>query len=279
MPVNLVFVRHGQTEGNVARELSKQGDPSLWTPEFRQRPPRLWRLTDRGIDQAKAAGKWIRANIGTHFDRYITSEYPRAKETAGHLGLPDAEWEEEFYLRERQWGPMESMPEGERQEKYKVELEKRKEDSFFWRPPHGESQAEVCERVDWVLYNLHRQNTGGSAIVVCHEDVMWAVVARLERLSQERWQALRSSDDPRDRIHNGQVLHYARKDPLTGRTSSDYDWVRSVNPYDTGLSRNEWVKIERPTYSNDELLSRVEAFPRLIDHLAAQAELPRQEPS
>jgi NAD+ kinase len=264
MPATVVLVRHGETEGNVARELSKKGDKSLWSDEFRQRPGRLWRLTDLGIQQATAAGAWICKNVGKHFDRYITSEYPRAKETAGHLNLPDAKWEEEFYLRERHWGPLENLPEDERWDTYKDELEKRKADSFYWRPPHGESQAEVCERVDWVLYNLHQENAGGTVIVVCHEDVIWAVRARFEGFSQERWHEMRSSGDPRDRIHNGQVLIYDRRDPATGRLGPDYEWTRSVCPYDTGLSRNNWERIVRPTYTNEDLIRRVEAVPRLI---------------
>jgi NAD+ kinase len=264
MPVDLVLVRHGETEGNLARQLSKQGDKRLWTPEFRERPGRLWRLTDRGIEQAQAAGRWICANIGVDYDRYITSEYLRAKETAGHLGLPAAEWEEEFYLRERLWGPLENLPEDERWDTYKEELEKRKSDSFYWRPPHGESQAEVCERVDWVVYNLHRECAGGRVIAVSHEDVLWAVRARFERFSQERWQEMRASEDPRDRIHNGQVLHYSRRNPENDEISSNYDWLRSVCPYDPGLSHNEWQKIERPRFSNEALLERVAATKRLI---------------
>lgn len=265
MPVDLVLVRHGQTEGNLARERSKQGDKSLWTPEFRQRPGRLWRLTDLGIEQAQAAGRWIRENLDAHFARYITSEYPRAKETAGHLGLPQARWEEEFYLRERLWGPLENLPEDERWERYQDELNKYKIDSFYWRPPHGESMAEVSERVDWVLYSLHRESAGGSVIAVCHEDVMWAVRARLEELSQERWQEVKLSSDPRDRIHNGQVITYTRRNPSTGEICPDYRWTHSVCPYDPSLSRNEWETIERPRYSNDELLARVAAVPRMID--------------
>lgn len=265
MPVELVLVRHGQTEGNLARERSKKGDKGLWTPEFRERPGRLWRLTDLGIEQAKAAGSWVCENMDPHFSRYITSEYPRAKETAGHLGLPEAEWEEEFYLRERLWGPLENLPEDERWERYREELNRHKADSFYWRPPHGESMAEVCERVDWVLYTLHQECAGGSVIAVCHEDVMWAVRARLERLSQERWQALKLSGDPRDRVHNGQVISYTRRDPSTGEVCPDYRWTLSVCPYDSSLSRNEWERIEQPRYSNAELLARVSANPRLIE--------------
>ena len=278
MPATLVLVRHGETEGNVARELSKRGDKSLWSEEFRQRSGRLWRLTDLGIQQARTAGAWICSNVGTHFDRYITSEYLRAKETAGHLNLPDAKWEEEFYLRERHWGPLENLPEDERWDQYEDELEKRKTDSFYWRPPHGESQAEVCERVDWVLYKLHRENAGGTAIVVCHEDVIWAVRARFEGFSQERWHEMRSLGDPKDRIHNGQVLIYDRRDPTTGRLGPDYQWTRSVCPYDTRLSRNEWERIARPTYTNEDLIRRVEAIPRIITGVGIRPAIERTLP-
>ena len=92
MLVELVLVRHGRSEGNEAREQSKQGDNSPYTPEFRARGNREWRLTDLGIAQATAAGRWIREHISPAFSRYYTSEYLRARETAGHLGLPSASW-------------------------------------------------------------------------------------------------------------------------------------------------------------------------------------------
>jgi len=125
--------------------------------------------------------------------------------------------------------------------------------------------AEVCERVDWVLYSLHRESAGGSVIAVCHEDVMWAVRARIEQLSQERWQELKLSDDPRDRVHNGQVIVYTRRDPSTGEVGPGYRWTLSVCPYDSDLSRNRWERIEQPRYSNEDLLARVAAIPRLIE--------------
>jgi len=76
MPIDLVLVRHGQTEGNLARERSKREDKSLWTAEFRERPGRLWRLTDLGIGQAQAAGAWIRENLDPRFSRYTPRSTP-----------------------------------------------------------------------------------------------------------------------------------------------------------------------------------------------------------
>src|SRR3989338_6760651 len=92
LPIDLIFIRHGQSEGNVANKASRKGDNSFFTPEFRDRHSRSFRLTDKGISQAKAAGKWIRKNIPMPFDRFYVSDYVRAKETAACLDLEAAQW-------------------------------------------------------------------------------------------------------------------------------------------------------------------------------------------
>ena len=38
MPLILVLVRHGQSEGNVASKYSRKGDDTLFTSEFLARP-------------------------------------------------------------------------------------------------------------------------------------------------------------------------------------------------------------------------------------------------
>jgi hypothetical protein len=69
-PLELVLVRHGQSEGNEAVARSQHGDLSAYTPEFKNKHSSTYRLTDKGIQQAKVAGQWIRENIGEKFDRY-----------------------------------------------------------------------------------------------------------------------------------------------------------------------------------------------------------------
>lgn len=69
-PLELVLVRHGQSEGNEAVARSQRGDLSAYTPEFKNKHSSTYRLTDKGIEQAKVAGQWIRENIGDKFDRY-----------------------------------------------------------------------------------------------------------------------------------------------------------------------------------------------------------------
>jgi len=62
------------------------GDLSAYTPDFQKKHSSSYRLTDKGIAQAKVTGEYLRKKIGNHFDRYYTSEYVRAMETAALLG-------------------------------------------------------------------------------------------------------------------------------------------------------------------------------------------------
>ena len=265
MPVDLVLVRHGRSEGNEAREQSKRGDSSAYTDQFRVRRNREWRLTDLGIAQARAAGAWIGHHVAPTFSRYYTSEYLRARETAGHLGLPEACWVQDILLRERSWGRADFvMPESERYELFAAELSARREDPCYWRPPEGESLAEVCLRVERVLARLTRECPGGSCVVVTHEDVMWAARFMLERMTQQQWRVLLLSDDPCDKIHNGQVLHYTRRDPLSGDCADTFSWVRSACPCDRSRGREEWRRIEPARFTNDELLADVATVERLV---------------
>lgn len=80
------------------------GDHSLYSGAFLKRHSSLWRLTDRGRDQAVSAGQWLRENLGQPpIYRYYVSEYIRAMETAGLMNLPNAKWFVEVQLRERDW--------------------------------------------------------------------------------------------------------------------------------------------------------------------------------
>jgi NAD+ kinase len=263
MPLDLVLVRHGESEGNVAFGLSRQGDHSHYTPEFLARHSSRWRLTDKGVAQAHNAGDWLRRNLAESFDRYYVSEYLRAMETAAHLGFQGARWFCEFYLRERDWGALDVMSFEERRQRYGDELRRRELDTFFWAPPAGESLANMCLRIDRVLDTLHRECADRRVLIVCHGEVMWGFRVRLERMSQERYRELDQSREPQVKIHNCQVLHYTRRDPTTGVLGAHLNWVRSVCPWDSTLSSNEWQGIRRPSYANDDLRAVAEKSPRL----------------
>jgi NAD+ kinase len=266
MPVDLVLVRHGESEGNYAYGLSYRGDHRYFEPgsPFLQRHGSKWRLTEQGRQQAVTAGAWLRTNVAHVFDRYYAAEYLRAMETAGHLGFAEARWYCEFYLRERDWGKFDVMSIEQRKREYADDMRRRELDRFFWTPPDGESMATLCLRVERVLNTLHRECADKRVLIVCHGEVMWAFRVRLERMSQHRYQELDYSQDPFDKIHNCQILHYTRRDPATGTVTAYLNWLRSVCPWDLARSSNHWTTIQRPRYSNDDLLALVERTPPLI---------------
>lgn len=265
MPRDLLLVRHGESEGNVAAKQSRLGDHSYFTPEFKARHSSSWRLTDRGVEQARAAGSWIRTNGGLSFDRYYTSEYVRAQETAALLELPDAIWYREYYLRERDWGELDRISFQERSERFAAALERREIDGFYWKPPNGESLPDLSLRIDRVLSTLARECAEKRVIIVCHGEVMWIFRVRLERMSQRRFGELDLSTDPLDRIHNCQILHYTRANPDTGEIRPYFDWMRSVCPWDDSLSPNAWCPIVRPKARNEDLVRDVNAVTRTIN--------------
>lgn len=264
MPINLVLVRHGESEGNVANKLSRAGDHSAFSEEFKKRHSSFWRLSERGRQQAIAAGEWIRENIKDRFDRYYVSEYLRAMETAALLGLENAVWYRDFFLRERGWGHLEVISQEERLFRFEEEMWRYDRDGFFWTPPGGESMADVCVRLHWILNTLHRECSDKSVVIVCHGEVMWNFRVRLERLTQQKFCELENSKNPYDKIYNCQILHYTRRDPDTGALAENLNWFRSVCPTDLSLSSNIWQEIERPRFTNEDLLRDTEKIPRLV---------------
>ncbi|KYQ92772.1 phosphoglycerate mutase domain-containing protein [Tieghemostelium lacteum] len=273
-PYELVLVRHGQSEGNEAQARSKKGDLSAYTPEFKEKHSSVYRLTDKGILQAKIAGKWVKENIAEVFDRYYTSEYVRAMETASLLGLPEAKWLTEIQLRERDKGKMDNISWTEKNEKFAHDLELRKRDSFFWAPPSGESIADICQRVEHTFATLRRECANKRVIIVCHGEIMWAFRVRLERLSQIRFHQLQSSKDPRDQIHNTTILWYSRVHPKTGEINPYFRYLRMVCPWKPEYSAPGWLEFERPVYTNEELMTSVRSVPRFVNNTEKELSQP-----
>jgi len=181
MPIDLVLVRHGQSEGNLAQAKSKKGDHSFWSPEFSQRPSSMYRLTKKGVEQAKAAGAWIKDNISARFDRYYCSEYIRAMETSAYLEFENAEWFSEFYLREQDMGVLSGKSSQQRKDEYAHELARRDRDAFYYAPPGGESIAECALRVEKWISSLRQNAAGMKCIAVCHGNIMKAIRLRIEK--------------------------------------------------------------------------------------------------
>jgi NAD+ kinase len=268
LPIDLILVRHGQSEGNVAARLAEEGNHDGYKAIKQGRHSRSYRLSSKGREQAKIAGLWLQKEFtkdGKTFDRFVVSEYTRAMETAALLGLPDAVWYRSFYLTEREWGDLENITEQEREEKFKDALEMRAIEPFFWQPPNGESFAELCLRLDRVLNTLHRECGNMRVIIVCHGEVMRAFRVLLERMPQQRFKEIYESKAKEDGIHNCEVFHYSRRNPKTQEIEEHANWFRRVRPTDEPIWETGWQEIIRPKYTNDALLEIVEQTPSMIE--------------
>lgn len=263
MPIDLILVRHGESEGNAARRHSAAGDHSAFTEEFCSRHSSRLRLTDRGREQAAVAGDWLKRNVGERFDRCLVSGYLRAMETAGLLELPDSIWYQEFYLRERDMGLFEIMSEDDKKTKYPEAYRQYSFDPFYWTPPNGESIAQLCLRIDRVLHTLHRECSDKRVLIVGHGLVMWAFMVRIERLTPTQFLKRSQSQDITEQIRNCQIIHYTRRNPQGGQLASRVEWVRSVCPWEPQQGGN-WRTISRPTFTNDQLLEAAESSARII---------------
>lgn len=273
MPNHFVLVRHGESEGNYVREAFKEGregDLAYLIYQFRERPGYEWRLTPKGVEQANAAGKWMKEHIiGKYglpgFDRYFYSPHRRTVETAGHLGIPDAEWRINRMLRERSWGLMENLTdENEHKQHYPDNYKWMLRDRLNWAPPGGESIAQVADvRVRGVLDTVHRDHDAKNIDSVCcstHGEWIWAARLVLGYMFNEEWQA--AKDDPLEKIRNCQVVHFTRLDPITTKPAPYLRWMRSVCPWQDS-SEGQWKELSRRTLTNEEMITTAEQLPRM----------------
>lgn len=265
MPVDLFLVRHGQSEGNLALEAAKHGDTSWMTEEYQQRIAADYRLSTLGREQAVGAGRWIRdwmtdRNVD-RFDRFYCSPFARARETAALLGVPNAEWQLEPLLRERDFGLWEGRSRSDVAKRFPLSAEAKERNRFLWRPDGGESTPDLDMRAREVLATLAREMSQQRVMVVTHEDVMWAFRFRLEKMTVERW--IETQDDDDHDIVNCGILHYTRlsDDSPASAIEEKFCRVRVVDPLNPDAAK--WHPITRPRFTDAELLEQLNGIPPL----------------
>jgi len=261
MPKNLFLVRHGQSEGNLIRKkYEKTGDESFFSDEFLGLHESQYRLTPLGVRQAKKAGRWLKKNNFIVFDRILVSNNVRAMQTAGHLNLSDIGWMIDFNLRERDGGLFNVIKPTRRDTKYADQQKFYDTQPFFFRPPQGESIADVCQRIKIVLDTLARECDGKNVIIVCRGHVMRTFRIVLEKMSLQYTNEYLTTKEPWGRVPNCSIVQYTRENPhdIKQGLSDRFNWVRMIFPAGGGDQKTDFRKIERPKYSNSELLKLAE---------------------
>lgn len=273
MPLDLIFVRHGESQGNAAMAAARRGDESHFTEKYVTTPGRLWRLTPSGVEQARCAGAWLQSEIDAGafhgHARFYVSPLVRTRETAGHLGLREARWRLNRSIRERDWGEIETVTKEEFRNTYRLSAIREHTDPLYWRPPGGEAIADVADlRVKNFFDTLHRERPESTVVAVSHGEYMRAVHLVLTRSNDEtysQWEEERSMS-----LKNCEIIHYTRVVPEelhseewpAGAVRSHLAYFRRARPVEDGAGwRQEvdpWEPITFHTYSNADLLEAVE---------------------
>lgn len=254
--LELVLVRHGQSEANVVQKREKAIDAAIesggaieplpQSEKIFDRHDSQHRLTRAGRDQASRAGTWLADNAlrPKDFTGRFVSPYNRTLETAVNLDSR-ATWTPDARLVERDWGEYGSTPAPDRKHRFPDTERMRQASAFFARMAGGESIFDTSFRVREFLGMCAREFSGERVIAVTHGEVMWATRFVVERLMPHEWQELDEQED--QRIANCTILQYTRVDPngsgkVTDSLSSG--WRRITDPID-GKSPDEgkWQRL------------------------------------
>jgi broad specificity phosphatase PhoE len=173
MPV-LYFIRHGETDFNVAQRLQGRSET---------------RLNARG----RAQSREIAGVLRDLFERdrrqpsdytYVSSPLLRARETMellrSDLGLDPNAYAIDDRLAEISYGEWEGFTLPQIQARDPGVLQRRDRDKWDFRPPGGESYREVAERVA-AWYATVRRDT----VLAAHGGVARALMANLHILPEE----------------------------------------------------------------------------------------------
>ncbi len=179
------LVRHGESTGNVAREVAESGGAELI--DLAERDADV-PLSDHGRRQAAALGRWFAelpaAERPTHA---LSSPYRRAHDTAVEAlaGLPSVPLRVDERLRDRELGILDLLTTAGVMARYPDEAARRRRlGKLYHRPPGGESWADVALRLRAVLAELTVDRPGGRVVLFTHEAPIFLARYIIEELSE-----------------------------------------------------------------------------------------------
>jgi len=175
-PGRLILIRHGESEANAKRDITENV------------PDHALHLTQKGREQAAAAGRRLHEVIGDESVTFIVSPYVRAKETFNGLMY---DWQgqqsavhvrEDIQVREQDYGNF------DRPDMKAIHKEKDIFGKFWYRFPEGESPADVYDRASIFIESLYRRWDHAreqNLVIVSHGLFILVFLMRLFRYSVE----------------------------------------------------------------------------------------------
>ena len=215
-PSVLWIVRHGQSAGNVARDLATEaGDLRIALTHRDVDVP----LSELGREQARALGQWFAsAHEDGRPDVLLASPYVRAMETAkifrdaGGCRADEKICSDER-LREKEFGILDGLttigvanvfPD---QAQFRRTLGK-----FYHRPPGGESWVDVIFRLRALMDTVSLHYGGRRVMIVAHQVVVLCLRYVIENMTEAQVLEIDRQGD----VANCAITEY-RFDPAIGR--------------------------------------------------------------
>lgn len=235
----LWIVRHGESVGNVAAARAEAAGVDMIDLADRDADVPLSPL---GREQAAATGRWL---AGLPADRRpqvaIVSTYRRAAQTAelalAGTGVPASRDER---LRDRELGILDLLTGSGVRARYPDEvIRRRRLGKFYYRPPGGESWADVTLRLRSLLGDLRRDHAGQRVILFGHEVLVQLLRYLIEGLDEPDLMALARKTS----IANCSVTGWSR-DPHGDLVPTAFNDVTHLHAQDTRPTKEDDIHAE-----------------------------------
>jgi alpha-ribazole phosphatase len=155
--MNLLLIRHGQTNWNLEQRFQGQSDIPL---------------NETGRKQAQALADRLSAE---HFDAVYSSDLKRATETANIITQMSG-CKPDLRLREVHFGDWEGLTYDEIKAKHPVTLAAWEADIFKNAPPNGETLEGLSVRVQSMLDELREKHDDQNILIVAHGGVLQTLI-------------------------------------------------------------------------------------------------------
>lgn len=182
----LLLVRHGESQGNVAATMARQAGAHVIEVPARDADVEL---SATGREQALALGRLFADFPEEQRSAAVwSSPYVRARQTA-ELAVKTGGWPAGIViderLRDRELGILDMLTSAGVEARLPEEAARRRWlGKFYYRPPGGESWADVVLRLRSLLLDLERQPGADRVTLVCHDALILLFRYILEGLTE-----------------------------------------------------------------------------------------------
>ena len=201
--MNLILIRHGQSEWNALNQFTGWKDPDL---------------TAKGIEEAHNAGRIIN-NLEINFDLVFTSALIRAQNTAEiilkEINQPLSTIKNQA-LNERNYGDLAGLNKDDARKRWGDEQVHIWRRSYDIPPPGGESLKDTGERVlpFFMKEILPHVCEGKNVLVAAHGNSLRSLIKFLDNISDE--------DIVKLEIPTGAPIHYVINEDGSVKSKKDF---------------------------------------------------------